>query len=121
MNRKSSLLFGAVALLLINLSAAQAQEQEVPVEQPTVAAEPVAVDSVVDESFQRGLRLYRNRDFRQALVEFAKVIETQPDRGDAHYLIGYSHLMLKEFQASLDAFRRAFEEDPNLDPRTIYK
>lgn len=116
MRIKFSLLFGAVALLLINLPAALAQEQEVASEQPAVAAEPVA-----NESFERGLRSYRNRDYRQALEEFARVIEMQPDRGDAHYLIGYSHLMLKEFQASLDAFRRAFEEDPNLDPRTIYQ
>ena len=116
MRTKFSLLFGAVALLLTSLPAARAQEQEVASEQPAVAEEPVP-----DPSFERGLRLYRNRDYRQALEEFAKVIETQPDRGDAHYLIGYSHLMLKEFQASLDAFRRAFEEDPNLDPRTIYK
>ena len=117
MRRKSSLLSGAAALLLISLPAVFAQEQEpVAVEQPAVAAEPA-----VDESFERGLRLYRNRDYRQALEEFAKVIEVQPDRGDAHYLIGYSHLMLKEFQASLDAFRRAFEEEPSLDPRTIYQ
>ena len=116
MKIKFSLLFAAIALLLVSLPIAQAQEQEAASEQPAVAEEPI-----VNESFERGLRLYRNRDFRQALEEFAKVIEVQPDRGDAHYLIGYAHLMLKEFQASLDAFRRAFEEDPNLDPRTIYK
>ena len=116
MRIKFSLLFGAVALLLISPPASLAQEQEAASEQPAIADEPVA-----NESFERGLRLYRNRDYRQALEEFARVIETQPDRGDTHYLIGYAHLMLKEFQASLDAFRRAFEEDPNLDPRTIYK
>lgn len=120
MRTKFSLLSGTVALLLIGLPAAFAQEQEpVAVEQPAVAA--AAAEPALDESFERGMRLYRNRDYRQALEEFAKVIEMQPDRGDAHYLIGYARLMLKEFQASLDAFRRAFEEDPNLDPRTIYR
>jgi tetratricopeptide (TPR) repeat protein len=116
MRTKFSLLLAAVALLLINPPSALAQEQEAASEQPTVADEPAA-----NESFERGLRLYRNRDFRQALEEFNRVIDVQPDRGDAHYLIGYAHLMLKEFQASLDAFRRAFEENPNLDPRTIYQ
>jgi tetratricopeptide (TPR) repeat protein len=80
-----------------------------------------ADDAVVGETFDRALRQYRNRGFRQALEELNKVVAVKPDRADAHYLIGYSHLMLREYEQSLDAFRRCFDEMPGFDPRTIYQ
>ena len=71
--------------------------------------------------YERGLRLYRSRSFREALTNFTGVAQAEPDRADVHYLIGYCHLMLKEFQQSLDAFQRSFDSDPEFDPRTIYQ
>lgn len=104
------------------MPAPPAQEEEPPAapepEPPAAAAtSPVAAS----EAFQRGLRAYRNRNFSQALQEFGVVLEAEPDRADVHYLVGYSHYMLKHFQDSLDAFRLAFELNPELDPRGIYQ
>ena len=78
-------------------------------------------DTAVQETFERGLRQYRNRGFRQALDEFNQVVAMKPDRADAHYLIGYCHIMLRQYEPALEAFRRAFDEMPNFDPRTIYQ
>ena len=93
--------------------------------EPAEQAEPPAATTpspmAASDAYQRGLTAYRNRNFSQALQEFGAVLEAEPDRADVHYLVGYSHYMLKHFQDSLDAFRLAFELDPELDPRGIYQ
>lgn len=106
-----------VLILLCGLSPARALGQEQEAQEPTVQT----LDPEAQESFTRGLRLYRNRNFREAMSEFSRVSESQPDRADVHYLIGYCHLMLKEFGPSVDAFHRSFDKDPEFDPRMIYK
>ncbi len=88
-------------------------------EQPPAAAAPSPM--VAGEAFERGLRFYRNRNFSQALQEFGVFLEAEPDRADVYYLMGYSHYILKHFQDSLDAFRLAFELNPDFDPRGIYQ
>ena len=75
----------------------------------------------IQPDYERGLRLYRNRSFREALTTFTDFAQAEPERADVHYLIGYCHLELKEFPQSVDAFQRSFEIDPEFDPRTIYQ
>jgi tetratricopeptide (TPR) repeat protein len=113
-----------LVLLLSVLGTSLAPSQET--EPPTVTTlqEDSAVvqdDAAVQEAFERGLRQYRNRGFRPALEELNKVVAMKPDRADAHYLIGYCHLMVREYGPALEAFRRCFDEMPNFDPRTIYQ
>ena len=95
-------------------------------EEPSAAPEPepaAAAPSQMNASaaYDRGLSAYRNRNFSQALQEFGVVLQAEPDRADVHYLMGYSHYILKHFQDSLDAFRLAFELNPEFDPRGIYQ
>ncbi len=103
------------------------QEEEPPAvpEQTEAAPEPPAAATpspmAATDAYDRGLRAYRNRNFSQALQEFGLVLQAEPDRADVHYLMGYSHYILKHFQDSLDAFRLAFELHPELDPRGIYQ
>jgi tetratricopeptide (TPR) repeat protein len=66
-------------------------------------------------------RQYRNGNYQAAIGELTRVTDEAPDRADAFYLIGYAHLMLREYPQSVDAFARAFELDPTLDPRSIYQ
>ena len=73
-----------------------------------------------DASMDEAKRLYRSRDFRGALDALSRVLEAEPDRADALYLKGYSHVMLREYADAVDAFRRAFAAKPDFDPRTIY-
>ena len=95
------------------------EQTEAPAPEPPAAAtaSPVAAT----DAYDRGLRAYRNRNFSQALQEFGVVLQAEPDRADVHYLMGYSHYILKHFQDSLDAFRLAFELNPEFDPRGIYQ
>lgn len=74
-----------------------------------------------EASMERGKRLYRSGNFRGAIEELSKALDADPGRADALYLTGYSHLMLREYTESVEAFRRAFESDPSFDPRTIYQ
>jgi len=75
------------------------------------------VDTAMDEAKQQ----YRNGNYEAAIGELTRVTDEAPDRADAFYLIGYSHLMLRQYPESVDAFARAFQLDPTLDPRSIYQ
>jgi tetratricopeptide (TPR) repeat protein len=114
MNRIARLISLVLAVVLLGLPlAAQEEATQEPAEE-TLAPESQA-------SYERGLRLYRNRNFQDALAAFSEVAQSEPDRADVHYLMGYCHLILKEFEQALDAFQRSFETDPEFDPRTIYQ
>jgi Flp pilus assembly protein TadD len=72
-------------------------------------------------SLEQAKRHYRNRNFREAITELTRVVETDGPRADALYLLGYSHLELREFPQAVEAFGRAFAADPTFDPRTIFQ
>ena len=79
------------------------------------------VDEGVEETMDEAKRQYRNGNYQAAMGELTRVIDEAPDRADAFYLIGYSHLMLRQYPESVDAFARSFQLDPTLDPRSIYQ
>ena len=83
------------------------------------AAQSPQADS--EAAMSRAKQLYRNRDFRGAISQLETVIELDPERAEALYLLGYSHLMLRDYSEAVNDFARAFEADPTLDPRTIYR
>ena len=72
-------------------------------------------------SMEQAKRHYRNRDYRAAVTELTRTVELDPARADALYLLGYSHLMLRQYSEAVEMFSRAFEVDPAFDPRTIYQ
>lgn len=72
-------------------------------------------------SMELAKRHYRNRDYRAAATELMRTVELDPTRADALYLLGYSHVMLREYPEAVEAFGRAFAADPQFDPRTIYQ
>lgn len=72
-------------------------------------------------SMDTAKRHYRSRDYRAAITELTRTVELDPTRADALYLLGYSHLMLREYSEAVEAFGRAFQADPTFDPRTIYQ
>jgi Tfp pilus assembly protein PilF len=119
----------SAVLLSTLLGAALTLGQEPPSpqqEEPPAAPEPEALaqestSAATTESWERGLRYYRNRNFSQALQELNLVAEADPNRADVLYLMGYCHYILKHFEDSLNAFRRTFEVDPDFDPRGIYQ
>lgn len=75
----------------------------------------------VDAAMDEAKRQYRSGNYQAAISELTRVTDDAPDRADAFYLVGYSHLMLRQYPESVDAFARAFQLDPTLDPRVIYQ
>jgi Flp pilus assembly protein TadD len=89
----------------------------------TITAAGVAFAQATDAqaSLEQAKRHYRNRNFREAVTELTRTVELDGSRADALYLLGYSHLELRQFPQAVDAFGRAFAADPAFDPRTIFQ
>lgn len=73
-----------------------------------------------DPEMDQAKRLYRNGNYRGTIEALGSLVDRDPTRADALYLVGYSHLMLREYAQSVEAFSQAFQADPTFDPRTIY-
>jgi tetratricopeptide (TPR) repeat protein len=112
------------ALLLLALLSPSAQEP--PATAP--ATEPAAVEPAspasADASIQAGLALYKKRRFRQAVAEFQKAVEADPQSAAAHYYLGYTIYKIAEprrpndpgKQEAAGHFARAYELNPNFKP-----
>ena len=79
-----------------------------------------AAQDDVESLMSRAKQLYGAGNFRGALEPLMRVVDVEPERADALYLLGYAHVMLREYPTSVDWFGRAFAADPTFDPRTIY-
>lgn len=79
------------------------------------------VETAEVDMMSEAKRQYRNGNYQAAIGELTRVTDEAPDRADAFYLMGYAHLMLREYPESVEAFARAFQLDPTLDPRSIYQ
>ena len=75
----------------------------------------------VEQTMDEAKKQYRDGNYQAAIGELTRVIDEAPDRADAFYLIGYAHFMLRQYPESLDAFARAFQLEPTLDPRSIFQ
>lgn len=113
MLKRLSLMLGTI-LVLLSGSMVMSQVSVVP-------QETVPSMSMPTELYDQGLRAYRSRNYGRAVELFRQVVELNPDHAEAHYLIGYSLVMLRQYPAAVEAFAAAFEKDPGLDPRTIYQ
>lgn len=72
-------------------------------------------------SMEQAKRHYARRDYRAAIAELTRIVDLDPTRADALYLLGYSHNEIRQYRESVEAFGRAFQADPNFDPRTIFQ
>jgi tetratricopeptide (TPR) repeat protein len=86
-----------------------------------LASSNVRAQGDVEAAMDEAKRQYRSGNYQAAISELTRVTDDAPDRADAFYLVGYSHLMLRQYSESVDAFARAFQLDPTLDPRSIYQ
>ena len=86
-----------------------------------LASSNVRAQGDVEAAMDEAKRQYRSGNYQAAIFELTRVTDVAPDRADAFYLVGYSHLMLRQYSESVDAFARAFQLDPTLDPRSIYQ
>ena len=87
-----------------------------------VFVSPLAVaQDDAQSSMEQAKREYRRGNYQAAVDTLNQVVVAAPDRADAYYLLGYAQLMLRRYPDSVDAFARAFQIDPKLDPRSIYR
>lgn len=70
--------------------------------------------------FQHAMSLYRLKRYREAAAVFSDVASAEPDNAAANYFLGYSNYVSGNHSAAVAAFGKAFQIDPNFDPRPYF-
>src|SRR5215813_7472831 len=69
--------------------------------------------------WEKAVSLYKQGQFREAIVEFRKVLEEYPDHSDSWKFIGLSYYQLKDYKAAIQPLEKALElkrKDNRTDP-----
>lgn len=69
--------------------------------------------------WERAVSLYKQGQFREAVVEFQKVVAEYPEHSDSWKYIGLSYYQLKEYQAAIEPLEKALalkRKENRLDP-----
>jgi hypothetical protein len=99
----------AAAVLLLSVTPALAQQP--PPAPPVAPAAPAGDAAPVDEAkghFQRGVQLFRESDFRAALVEFQRAFEMSKNY-KVLFNIGQTQHELQDYAGALRSFQRYLE------------
>ncbi len=76
------------------------------------------VDEERDPHFERGRNLASGQDFRGAVAEFEKALETNPRSAAAHFELGWLYdTKLNDYAAAIYHYQRFVQLEPN-SPRT---
>ena len=114
----------ALLLLAAFLPSAQEPPATAPAAESVTAPASSATTMSSDEAIQAGLKLYKKRRFRQAVAEFQRAVDADPQNAAAHYYLGYTIYKIAEprrpndpgKQQSAEHFARAYELNPNFKP-----
>ena len=68
------------------------------------------------EHFNNGLKLYFQENYSEAVGQFEKSIQINPENAKAYYFIGYSHYKTDKFTKASKAFAAAYELDSIYTP-----
>ena len=80
----------------------------------TSVTDPAAATRFIKE----GARLYGEKQYAQAVVQFRKAIEADPSQQKAYYNLGLANFYLADYQQARQAFMQALNIDPdNADAR----
>jgi tetratricopeptide (TPR) repeat protein len=72
------------------------------------------------ESYEKALRLFKDRDYKNAVVYLERYIEQRPDPA-AYYMLGYSCYELRQFHKAREYFNAAFLIDPDFTYQKIFE
>lgn len=75
---------------------------------PTLAL-VVLLGSAALADFTKGMSLFQQGRFREALVEFQGVVAEFPDYADGYKLIGLCYMQLKEYDKSVEPLKKALD------------
>jgi LysM repeat protein len=71
------------------------------------------VDEQKDPHFQRGLKLVNSQDYKGAVEEFAKALETNPHSAEAHFELGCLYDKLEDSAAAIYHYQQHLKLLPN--------
>lgn len=69
----------------------------------------ITLSSVALADFTKGMSLFQQGRFREALVEFQGVVAEYPDYADGYKLIGLCYLQLKEYDKAIEPLKKTLE------------
>ena len=72
------------------------------------------------ESYEKALRLFKGRDYKNAVVYLEKYIAQRPDPA-VYYMLGYVCYELREFHKAREYFNAAFMIDPDFTLNKIFE
>jgi tetratricopeptide (TPR) repeat protein len=72
------------------------------------------------ESYEKALRLFKARDYKNAVVYLEQYVAQRPDPA-AYYMLGYSCYKLREFHKAREYFNAAFLIDPDFTYHKIFE
>lgn len=67
-----------------------------------------------DIEFKKGMLLFGEGSYEEALDKFQKVVDIAPSNANAYYYIGSSYSSLSEYEKAISFFQKALELDPDL-------
>src|SRR4030066_706318 len=72
------------------------------------------------ESYEKALRLFKGRDYKNAVVYLEQYVAQKPDPA-AYYMLGYACYELHEFHKAREYFNAAFLIDPDFTYHKIFE
>ena len=72
------------------------------------------MDKRAVEHYESGIRLIKQGNLEQALIELRQAIEIAPDFTHAHYNLGNAFLLKEEYEDAVQAYREAIRLDPDI-------
>jgi tetratricopeptide (TPR) repeat protein len=73
-----------------------------------------------DGNYERALRLFKGRDYKNAVVVLEKYVAERPDPA-AYYMLGYANYELKRFDKAREYFDAAYLIDPDFSYGKIFE
>lgn len=59
------------------------------------------------ESYDLGVILFQEKNYRESLTEFQKAVKENPDFGEAYMFMGRAYNSLQQYDLSIDAYQKA--------------
>lgn len=77
-----------------------------------------SVTLTADMDYQKGLKYYRSKNYKNVIIYLEKYVETQPDPS-SFYMLGYAFYKLGDFEKSRRYFDKAYFINPDFTIKMI--
>ena len=105
----------ALRVALRDLAGAEGGTEPEPVEVEPVEPEPIVTSDVAEEHCKKGSRLKAQGKFAEAAKELQKAIHSDPRHVEAHWVLAWVLVELKDTDGAAKAFRKVIELAPGSD------